>query len=96
MVPFITSAYSTNLLSGQAGYEATEVQQISKLRASLALPEKSSRVQACSPVCSGDETKRKPPESQSHLVCSFFSMQLLCLRVVEPFQVYQPKRYDIL
>ena len=35
MVPFITSAYSTNLLSGQAGYEATEVQQISKVRASL-------------------------------------------------------------
>ena len=35
-VHFITSACSTNLLSGQAGYEATEVQQISKLRASLA------------------------------------------------------------
>ena len=44
-VHFITSACSTNLLSGQAGYEATEVQQISKLRASLALPKKSSRVQ---------------------------------------------------
>ena len=49
-VPFITSAYSTNLLSGQTGYEATEVQQISKLWASLALPKKSSRVQAWAPA----------------------------------------------
>ena len=45
-VPFITSAYSTNLLSGRAGDEATQVQQISELRASLALPKKRSRVKA--------------------------------------------------
>ena len=47
-VPFITSAYSTNLLSGRAGDEARQVQQISELRASLALPKTRSRVKACS------------------------------------------------